>query len=190
MPDRVAVLRLAALVMAGSPGPVAAQATEAFAGIPGVTIVYYLVDGGDAAAVRQSIDAGRPTDRHDGTRVDALSGWTMRWRWPRTRRGCRLAAATVRFRATVTMPRLAPTARLTEAERAVWDGYVAALARHEAGHVRYSYDHRADVLAAIRGATCATADRAAAAALAGLDAYHVGYDRETGHGRTQGASFP
>ena len=84
----------------------------------------------------------------------------------------------------------APQPDPTPADRTAWDRYLAALMVHEAGHVAYTYDRRSDVLAAIRSATCATADRAARAALAAIDAYHIAYDRETGHGATQGASFP
>lgn len=192
MRNRAIRQSLAALLAGLCAGRSAAtQPGTAFAGIPGVTIVYYPVDGADAQAVRRAIDVIRPTDAHDGTRVDALSEWDVRWSWPRRPRGgCNLRAARLRYRATVRMPQLAPTARLTVAEQIDWDRYIAALARHEAGHVRYSYDHRGDILAAIRRATCPTADRAARAALAKLDAYHIAYDRETGHGASQGASFP
>jgi len=192
MHSRGVLLSAAALLAVPCAGqPATAQSGDAFAGIPGVTIVHYPVDGADAAAVRRSIDANRPTDTHDGQRVDALSEWDTRWTWRRGPGGtCDLRTAAVRYSATVRMPRLAPTARLTPAERADWDRYIAALARHEAGHVRYGYDHRGDILSAIRAATCATADAAARAALARLDAYHIAYDRETGHGATQGASFP
>jgi predicted secreted Zn-dependent protease len=167
---------VALLAIAGLTSQSSAQANAAFAGIPDVTIDYYPVDGGDA---------------HDGRRVDALSSWDLRWSWPRTRHGgCDLAATTIRYKATVRMPQLAATARLTAAERADWDRYVAALARHEAGHVRYTYRHRGDILATIRRATCRTADAAARAALARLDAYQIAYDRETEHGTKDGASFP
>jgi predicted secreted Zn-dependent protease len=192
-PRRTRTVRylVALLVIAGTTGRSSAQADAAFAGIPDVTIAYYPVDGGDAMAIRRAIDVVRPIDAHDGRRVDALSSWDLRWSWPRTRHGgCDLAAATIRYTATVRMPQLAATARLTAAERADWDRYVAALARHEAGHVRYTYRHRGDILAAIRGATCRTADAAARAALAGLDAYQIAYDRETAHGTNDGASFP
>ena len=182
---------VALLAIAGLTSQSSAQANAAFAGIPDVTIDYYPVDGGDAMAVRRAIDAARPTDAHDGRRVDALSSWDLRWSWPRTRHGgCDLAATTIRYKATVRMPQLAATARLTAAERADWDRYAAALARHEAGHVRYTYRHRGDILAAIRRATCRTADAAARAALARLDAYQIAYDRETEHGTKDGASFP
>ena len=118
---------VALLAIAGITGQSSAQANIAFAGIPDVTIDYYPVDGGDAMAVRRAIDAARPTDAHDGRRVDALSSWDLRWSWPRTRHGgCDLAAATIRYRATVRMPQLAATARLTAAERVDWDRYAAA----------------------------------------------------------------
>lgn len=164
--------------------PVAAQTTDAFVGIPHVTFDYYPVAGEDAVAIRGAIDAARPTDAHDGERVDALTTWGMRWSWPRKGKACDLKAARVTFAATVRMP------RLTGAAPVGWERYVAALERHEAGHARYAYAGRRRVLAAIRGATCATANAAAKAALAKLDAYGVTYDRETRHGMTQGAVFP
>lgn len=167
--------------------PVSAQTTGAFADIPGVRFDYYDASGDDAAAIRRSIDAARPTDAHDGQRVDALTTWRMRWSWPTRTRGCDLGKARVTFAATVRMPRLAV---VPDAVKPAWDRYVAALERHEAGHARHGYNGRAAVLAAIRGATCATADAAATAALAKLDAFGVQYDRETRHGMTQGAVFP
>ncbi|WP_174293281.1 DUF922 domain-containing protein, partial [Sphingomonas bacterium] len=74
--------------------------------------------------------------------------------------------------------------------QAAWRRYAAALDEHEAGHVRYAWQHRGDVLAAIRGATCATAEAAGQAALADIVAHDLAYDRETQHGLTQGAVFP
>lgn len=177
-----------ALVVAA---PVAAQAGDALAGLPGLTVTFYDVDGQDAAAVRAAMNAVRPTDRNDGERVDALSHWTIRWRWAgHGRGGCNLRAATVRVRAAVMLPRLAHPETVPAPLLARWDRYRRALEAHEAGHVRYAYDHRAAVLAAIRGATCATAAAAARAALAAIKAHDIDYDRDTDHGRRQGAVFP
>jgi predicted secreted Zn-dependent protease len=171
--------------------PADAQTTDAFAGLPYLVVRPYDVMGTDAVTLRASIDANRPTDPHGRAPVDAGTHWTIGWRWTaRTHRGCDLAHARVTFRATVTLPRLADPASLPPPLADAWNRYIAALERHEAGHVRYAYDHRGDVAAAIRGATCATAERAARAALAAIVAHDIAYDRDTQHGLTQGASFP
>lgn len=179
------------MLMLAAATPAAAQTTDAFAGLPGVTFSYYDVDGEDAAAVRTALDAVRPTDRNDGERVDALTHWAMRWRWTGTRRGrCNLASARVTVSAMVTLPRLAHPDLAPAPLVAQWNQYLAALEAHEAGHVRYAYAHRAMVLDAIRRATCATASAAAQATLTAIMAHDLDYDRDTQHGRRQGATFP
>ena len=180
---------LALLALTAS--PTAAQTTDAIAGVPGVAFRFYTVEGVDGPSLRQSLDAAGLTDPHGGKAVDAGTYWSIRWRWAARRHGgCDLRHARVTFRATVTLPRLAAGATLPPPVEEAWSRYTAALERHEAGHVRYAYDHRGDVLAAIRGATCRTADRSARAALAAIEAHDVGYDRDTQHGLTQGATFP
>lgn len=171
--------------------PARAQTTDAFADIPGVTVAYYDVEGRDGPMIRRAIDARRPTDTHDRTRVDAISRWSMRWSLRGSAAGtCDLDSVVITFAATVTMPRLTSPVMLSPALKADWDRYVAALERHEAGHVRYAYDHRDDVRAAIRAGSCATVAAAGKAAIARIAEHDVAYDRETQHGRTQGARFP
>jgi predicted secreted Zn-dependent protease len=185
------VRRSAVAFLALAASPAGAQATDAFAGVPNLSFRYYPVAGTDAASLRQSIDAGRPTDPHGGEPVDAGTDWAIRWRWPARRGGgCDLAQARVTFRATVTLPRLAEGTTLPPTLLDAWTRYMTALELHEAGHARYAYDHRGEVAAAIRGATCRTADRRARAALAAITAHDLAYDRDTQHGQSQGASFP
>lgn len=168
-----------------------AAAASALAGVPHVAVRHYDVRGEDAAALRRSIDANRPTDPHGDQPVDALTHWRIGWRWPGNRHGrCDLAGAQVAFSATVTLPRLAEGATLPPEVEEAWTRYIAALERHEAAHVRYAYDHRRDVLVAIRRARCATAERAARTALGAIVAHDIAFDRDTQHGESQGATFP
>jgi len=179
------------VLLALAAAPAGAQTTDAFAGVPNLTFRTYTVTGTDAPSVRRSLDAGRPTDPHGGAPVDAGTDWAIHWRWPARRHGgCDLSRARVTFRATVTLPRLAEGATLPPPLAEAWTRYMAALETHEAGHVRYAYEHRGDVLAAIRGATCRTAEKRAEAALAAITAHDLAYDRDTQHGLTQGALFP
>ncbi|MGY4397486.1 putative secreted Zn-dependent protease [Sphingomonas sp. UYAg733] len=180
------------LLLASLSAPVAiAQSTDAFAGVPDITYAYYDVAGITASDLRLAIDEVRPTDPHDGKKVDALSNWGMTWSQKGDGKGgCDLASITLSFSATVVMPRLTAPASLSPELRARWQIYIAALEKHEAGHLRYAYDHHDEVLTAIRGATCATIDAAATAAIEKIDQYNIEYDRQTRHGETQGAVFP
>lgn len=160
-----------------------------FADIPNVTITPYDVTGRNAAAVRRAIDAVRPTDPHDGQRVDGLSHYEFRWRWHGGGQGkCTAAPEDVTFSATVTIPRLAEDdapSRLREQ----FGRYLQSLLVHEEGHIRYAYEHRGDIAAAINAATCDTAKAAAMAALKTIAAHDIEYDRVTRHGRTTGVPF-
>lgn len=167
----------------------ALSVAAAFAGVPDVAIAWYDVAGATPAAVRASLDARRPTDPNDRARVDALTRWSISWQWLGSPADpCGLSHATVSFAASVQLPRL--TTRVAPELRRDWDRYVAALARHEAKHVRAAYAARAEVLAALRGATCATANAAGDAVLAAIHADAKALDQATDHGRSEGARFP
>lgn len=167
----------------------ALSVAAAFAGVPDVAIAWYDVEGTTPAAVRASLDARRPVDPNDGARVDALTRWSISWQWLGSAQDpCGLSNATVGFAASVQLPRLAGA--VAPDLRAAWDRYVAALAAHEARHVRAAYDARMRVLAALRGATCATANAAGEAVLATIHEEARVLDRETEHGQREGARFP
>ena len=151
-------------------------------GIPNVRIVHYDVEGRTLAKIRRSIDAIRPTDPNDGTRVDGLSRWDYLWRWHQGSDGvCRATMDDVTFTASITLPRLAD-ARASPKVREEFDRYLQSLLAHEDGHVRYAWEHRSDVVEAINGADCLTAGAAAQAALDAVMAHDVAYDRATDHG--------
>lgn len=168
----------------------AAAVPTAFAGVPAVRIVTYPVRGRDLAAIRASLDAAGPVDPNDGSHVEAITHWRFAWQWPGTASDCDLSAATVRFAATVTLPRLVGIAALPPDVQASWRRYRAALEAHESNHARYAYRHRGEVLSAIRGATCSTAEAAGQAVLQQLIDHDLAYDRATQHGASEGAVFP
>jgi predicted secreted Zn-dependent protease len=161
------------------------------AGIPNLAIEYYDVSGRTPAAIRAALNAVRPRDPNDGRPVDALSRWEVRWSWRGNGRGgCDLAHPTVNYSARIVMPRLANEADVPPGVRARWRAYIAALEAHEAGHVRFPFDHLGEIAAAIRASTCDLANVAARRALARIQRHDVAYDRATRHGATQGATFP
>ena len=170
--------------------PLAAQTIDAFAGIPNLHFEFYEVSGSDAVAIRAQIDSRRPADPRDPTTTfDAATDWSIRGRWRGDGHGsCDLASTVISYAATVTLPRL--VGEVPDTVRTAWDRYIAALERHEAGHARYAYDHRFDVLGAVKRATCGTASAAAAKAIAQIAAHDRAYDTETQHGMAEGATFP
>ncbi|MEG3089679.1 DUF922 domain-containing protein [Sphingomonas sp. PB4P5] len=156
--------------------------TTAFDAIPSVTVAYYDVAGTDQSTIRAALLKQRPTDPNDGVRVDALTRTQLRWSWPLTKKGCRLRQASISFSAIVILPRLTDWTGVPESLRTVWAAYIARLEAHELTHLRFGYDGRLEVLAAIRAATCATADAAAKAALAAIQQRDIAFDRATDHG--------
>lgn len=168
-----------------------AAALGLLAALPNTEISFYDVDGADAAALRQAMDAAGPVDPRAHRRFDALSSWHVNWHWPSDGQGgCDVSRVALTFRASVRMPLLVHPLRLDADTADAWGRYITALAVHEAGHVRHAYDHIGAVAAAIRSAGCADANARGDAALDALARYDVDYDRETGHGATQGAAWP
>lgn len=159
-----------------------ADSTLPFGDIPGVTISYYDVAGRDPAAIRRSINAARPTDPNDGKRVDGLSKWDFRWRWHRDGQGvCNAAPDDIVFSASVTIPRLADT-KASPKLRQQFDRYLKTLLAHEEGHIRYAWEHRGEIVAAMNAADCSTTNAAAQAALKAIAGHDVAYDKATNHG--------
>ena len=68
--------------------------------------------------------------------------------------------------------------------RARFERYLQSLLEHEDGHVRYAWNHRADVAAAINRAGCTGAARAAQRATDAIAAHDIAYDKATDHGAT------
>ncbi|MEG3125532.1 DUF922 domain-containing protein [Sphingomonas sp. GB1N7] len=169
--------------------PAVAQTHADFAGAPDVAFDYYDLPGRTLGTIRAAMLKVRPTDPNDGQRVDALSSWFWRWSWRGTARGCDLTGATLSFSAKVRMPRLADRTVVPANVLASWDAYVATLERHESWHVGNGYSGRAEILTAIAGATCATANAAALAAVKRISARDVDYDRRTNHGIGDGTAF-
>ena len=169
--------------------PAGAPRTEAPA-VRNATIVYYKVAGATAPQLLEQLTAFGPVS-DEGYRGHALTRWWVSWRWPVPADGsCRLEEAVVAQRITVTFPRWTPPATATPALIARWNAYARALAAHEQGHVDFVVAHVPAILAAIKEATCATANAAAERAAAAIDQHDRAYDAATGHGVTQGASFP
>lgn len=162
-------------------------------------VVYYGITGDSANALRTRLDADGPLDE-SGKRFDAHTEWyvTWRYRYRPTASGCEFTRLTVSVTGTIILPRWVHTDRVSDSLVRKWDRYIAALRLHEDGH----YAHGVSAAQAIEalehslrasGDCAATTDAFNRQAHAILDKYKAldaTYDRDTDHGRTQGAQFP
>ncbi|MCU0762034.1 MAG: DUF922 domain-containing Zn-dependent protease [Hydrogenophaga sp.] len=161
---------------------------------PSLQVQTYPVTYRADASLRQTITAASPV-RHQGRTFHGYTRWNVKWQfwWMEFPGGqCRIDRTVTQVDAVITLPELrgAPT----EAQQ-VFDRFVTALREHEMGHYQFGLDaaHRIDqAIAALPPQPSCTALQAAANQLGRrlLDEAiraEIAYDRDTQHGRTQGA---
>ena len=213
MPDRTThlLLGLAALAVLGlavlslrvgrAPGArvtVAGGGTVAEPAVRTITrAAPYAVAGGDAQALLVSMVQHAP--HSDGDVFFGLTTTELSFRYGHrtVAEGCALANVRVDLLVTTALPEWTPPADAPYDLRRDWTRFAAALARHEAQHRTIGEDGASAVqrdLDGLTAPTCAMADAEARrlAERAGIEteAAHRRYDDETGHGRTQGATWP
>jgi predicted secreted Zn-dependent protease len=159
----------------------------------------FAVSGDSASELRTDLDRKRPPSPN-GRRYDANVQWSLTWsfHFDTQPRACGLADATVDLQMLVRLPVLAPDAAPPEAVRERWDDFAQLLETHEAGHVdNYTNGARAlqDAYTTVEPAETCDELRAlladmGASAIDSIRAADIEYDRQTDHGRTQGATFP
>ncbi len=89
----------------------------------------------------------------------------------------------------MTLPRLVNAASLPPELQQDWARFLGDLEAHEKQHLLNAWTRRGDVLAAIRGATCDTANDAAKKVLREIDEADDAFDRRTDHGRKPDAAL-
>lgn len=161
------------------------------AAVPGVVLVGYPVRGRSARAVRESLNDARPRSA-DGERFDANMTWRYQTRWSSGPTGeCDPASAQLDMSIIVTLPELTNPELLTRRERENWNRYFMALVGHEHNHVRLALAGGEQLRTFMRGApNCATMLAARDQIDASIREANRAYDASTGHGRTEGATFP
>lgn len=160
-------------------------------------VARYRVTGATASELRSSMLAAGPED--DGRSWFGMTDWEVRWqfRFEPSDNGCSMERVDVEFSSRMTLPEW-------EGERSAdpdlvreWRAFARALRAHEDGHtatgLRAAHEiHR--TLQSVRADSCETiAEEANSTAHEILDRFRQRereYDRETGHGRTQGAVWP
>ncbi|HUP19630.1 MAG TPA: DUF922 domain-containing protein [Gemmatimonadota bacterium] len=160
-------------------------------------VVHSDVEGATVEELARALDRSGP--RIPEGRFRGLTRWNVSWRYRYTRRGgaCAIVDADVRLEVTTTLPRWRRAADAgLELERK-WRDYLAALEGHEAGHRNYAVRAANEMLTTLRDlrtASCGHIEDEANARgrwiLERFRALNREYDRETRHGRTQGATWP
>lgn len=151
---------------------------------------YYDISGSIERELRAQLDAKAPVG-YDGYKGDATTNWFIRWNWPGYGSStCDLSKATVSYEIVVEFPRWTPPDDASPDLVAKWDRFTRGLAKHEQNHVDFVVANYPSVLDAIRGATCETADTAAASALEPIRQLDRDYDAATNHGESEGVRFP
>ncbi len=167
-------------------------AAPILAGLPGVVLSSYPVEGRTPAAIRSSINRGRPAERDGGERFDGVTWWSYATRWQQSGpEQCLPDTAVATMTATVVLPDLLSRDRLSTREKAAWDGYFERLTRHELNHVRIAALGTQRMQAAMRAASSCDEMRAEQRRLSAetADAQRE-YDRTSEHGKREGAVYP
>lgn len=155
---------------------------------------YYDVEGADIRSLVASLRQRGPSDGH-GTWA-ASTSWMFRWSYqPVLGTGCQVQAAQVSLELSYLYPRWNAPATAAPAVGTAWQGYLSRVELHEHGHrdiAEAAAGELARALEALPGqASCEALAGSARAIAAELLARHalaqITYDRETGHGASQGA---
>ena len=155
---------------------------------------WYPVPLQKGASLRDLLNAASPVHT-DGRTYHAHTEWHVHWHYhylPQPGGGCRIDSVHTTLTATITLP--AP-ADPPIADSSAFVTYLGALKRHEQGHYAIGRSAAAaidqGILALPSQDSCAglaaTADAFANEELARARDTEARYDRDTGHGRTQGA---
>jgi predicted secreted Zn-dependent protease len=167
------------------------------AGSPSVSIKtnYYVVGGTNVMLIRHSMFAARPVTATNA--FDAFTHWAVRADYQFRPNGGQwvLHNPRINLSVTVTLPRWIPGLPVGPELIQTWNEYVTNLAAHEAGHMKIAREAAEDVqrqLEAMPGYPTAPEARRAAQTIMNevVDEFRVRereYDRQTRHGRTQGA---
>lgn len=181
------LLALALALCVAAPAAVAA---------PGLQVDYYDVEGDDIHALRRALAERGPVG-DDGVRYHGYTRWQVGWSYRLAHRGprCVLQSHAIRVEGRMTLPRWEPPPGAAEGLVREWEAYSAALREHEDGHYAIGTAAAAGSrrrLGELRGTVgCEALEQAigetAEAVLDEFRARERAYDRDTGHGASQGA---
>jgi predicted secreted Zn-dependent protease len=187
------LLRLALVLFALLAGPQAALAAASLS--VSIKTNYYTVGGTNVMLIRHSMSVSRPFAATNS--FDAFTHWTVRadYQFRPYSGSWVLHNPRVNLSVTTTLPRWIPGLPVSPELIQAWNDFAGNLTTHEAGHIRFAREAAEEVqrkLDAMPGyATAPEAHRAAQTLVNEvIDEFRLRereYDRQTRHGRTQGA---
>ncbi len=160
-------------------------------------IDYYDVSGNSAKELRDQMRQKGPFGK-DGKRYDARTDWHVSWnyRYQPFPEGCRFTELQTTFTVTIILPNWSSVGASAALVRK-WERYMSALRLHEDGHQSNGVKAAEEIqaLQSLRSsAGCpALMKEFQSKADSIFDKYRAAddaYDASTGHGRSQGATFP
>ena len=194
-PPTAAPLLLVGLLGAGLLGAATLAAEPAV----NIQLHTYPVNGATLGEIRSSMTANNPMHAR-GLRYDAYIVWRVDWRFlaEHDGRACRVSRVTTNVDIHYTFPRLQPDRRRSARVAEQWKRFTKALAIHELGHKEFAIgaaEALERTLPTLPGeASCAEmserADAVGGRIIERFTELDRAYDRNTDHGRTQGAHFP
>jgi predicted secreted Zn-dependent protease len=155
-----------------------------------VKIDYYDVQGANYNAVLGSMMSGRP--------FAGRTNWNLSYQYQSRMQAdaCTVESVTIKLELSMTMPRWSPPSGAPAELVGRWERFNSALRVHEDGHVsgaRNLESAARRALLALSAANCGALDAAMRARFDQIleqgRAYDRDYDAQTGHGKTQGATF-
>ncbi len=169
---------------------------ENFESIDGVYAVYFPVEGNTPEEVRNCLTQ-HGTQGSDGGVYDAYTEWHIYWKWPVRDNVPDIRNVRVTSSITVHLPEWRTGIPASDPARQSWERYMAALRKHEAGHVYQALHHKKQIETALREAalsnpklTAKEANSLAHRIIRKARQTDEEYDRLTIHGALQGAKWP
>ncbi|MBW4487924.1 MAG: DUF922 domain-containing Zn-dependent protease [Trichocoleus desertorum ATA4-8-CV12] len=160
---------------------------------------YYPVTGSTVQHLRSDIAHLSPVTQ-GGQHYDANTDWYVRWsyRYVRTGISCSMSHVSSHVDITFTLPKWQTASKASRSLMNQWSHYSAALQLHEDGHKDHGIAAGQEVLRTLSNlpaypscrALEAAANTTARKVIQHYNQRDVEYDRNTGHGFTQGAVFP
>lgn len=196
---RLAGAALIALVTACAGSSGAANAAESLEVVRRSPAAYrtYAVTGRTVHEIARSLEENAPP--WDGRRPAGLTTWDVRWtaRWASSGAMCRVTELDVQLRVEVLIPHWErPPGTGGELARD-WERFLAALSRHEAGHVDIASEAAREmrrVLTNVTAPTCGSMDARmrleSDRVLRDYGDRQADYDERTRRGATQGLAWP
>ena len=160
---------------------------------------YYKIAGSSARELRDAMNAKRPVGK-DGRPHDAVTSWFVRWKYTTASAspGCAVRTFNVSLDLATTLPQWTNESSAAPQLLQQWRSYYAALVKHEEGHKAIGTNAAAEIRdAGLKlpsepgcGELAKAVDKMTSEILERYRQREREYDRDTDHGRTQGARFP